>query len=135
MEGGGGGSGGRGKKAPRTPDGAAADPFAIGLEYLQYDVHRLAISEEASGDGGLAARAWWQCDSLLVCRPHEATNTLMPITQTHATRQVGVDLSALWGKEALLLNLWTIQQHAARLVQRYERALWLCVSGVRGRQR
>lgn len=40
-------------KAPRTPDGAAADPFAMGLEYLQYDVHRLAISEEVRG--------WW-CD-------------------------------------------------------------------------
>lgn len=38
----------------------------------------------------------------------------------HMAQQVGVDLSALWGKEALLLNLWTIQQHAARLVQRYE---------------
>ena len=46
-----------------------------------------------------------------------------------------MDLSALWGKEALLLNLWTIQQHAARLVQRYARMLWLCVSGVGERQR
>lgn len=35
-----------------------------------------------------------------------------------AQRQVGVDLSELWGKEALLLNLWAVQQHAARLVQR-----------------
>lgn len=72
MEGGGGGSGGRGKKAPRTPDGAAADPFAIGLEYLQYDVHRLAISEEASCDGGLAARAWWRC--VCVCLSSARTN-------------------------------------------------------------
>lgn len=33
----------------RTPDGEAADPFNIGLEYLQYDVHRLAISKEVRG--------------------------------------------------------------------------------------
>ncbi len=73
-----GGEGGGGVVA-RTPDGEAADPFHLGLEALQYNVHRLAISPE-----------------------------------------VGVDLAELWGKEALLLNLWALQQHAARLVQSYE---------------
>lgn len=36
----------QGNKTPRTPDGGAADSFTLGLEYLQYDVHRLAIAEE-----------------------------------------------------------------------------------------
>lgn len=57
----------------------------------------------------LASCRWGLCASPT---NHTRTLTLPP------TQQVGVDLSELWGKEALLLNLWTIQQHAARLVQR-----------------
>ena len=31
---------------PQLPDGGLAEPFHLGLEYLQFNVHRLAISTE-----------------------------------------------------------------------------------------
>lgn len=122
-------------RAPRTPDGAAADPFAMGLEYLQYDVHRLAIAEEVCGFVGVV---WEGLDIGIMhvrfIHSHDhsfiyiyiyvyiciySCNTYPYIHNRQNTHEkVGVDLAELWGKEAVLLNLWAIQQHAARLVQR-----------------
>ena len=52
--------------------------------------------------------------------PQRPINLLSATTNSQTpTTKVGVDVSKLWAKEALLLNLWCIQQHAAALVQRW----------------
>jgi hypothetical protein len=42
--------------AVRTPDGEEADPFQVALEYLQYNVHRMAI--EVGKGGGMMPTAY-----------------------------------------------------------------------------
>ncbi|EWM24299.1 hypothetical protein Naga_100047g10 [Nannochloropsis gaditana] len=56
------------------------DPFSLGVEALQLNVHQLAVSPAG----------------------------------------VGVDARELWGKEAVLLNLWAVQRRAAEVVKAYE---------------
>jgi hypothetical protein len=91
--------------AARTPDGNEADPFHLGLQYLQHDVVKLAMQVGGLGGGdgdtgagpSLIGRCGGCCVSVLM--------------------QAGVSSSELWAPEAVLLNLWALHQLALRTMK------------------